>query len=255
MRWYLSLILILAMLFLPIVARAEDPLPDETTVTEETPALEETPVTEEIPAVDEVPVAEEPVVEEVPASEEPVTEEEPALTEEAPGATEPAPATPTPVAVQPTPTATPTAALVTRRAPNGAMIKDTKQNWQNKIDTLGTLTIENNWDTDLVAALAPVNKAVVKAVYVRAGESATFTGIWDDTYYFFVTSGEDYDNGTATFTRKASYFRSGETLKFQTTKDPGGWRYIHWTIRLTTDTGREEDALTPLETGQFPKLN
>lgn len=85
MRWYLSLILVLAMLLVPVAALAEDPPPDETPVTEETPVVEETPIADEIPAVEETPVTEEiPAVEETPADEESVPVEEAPVVEQSP---------------------------------------------------------------------------------------------------------------------------------------------------------------------------
>ncbi|MCL5025257.1 MAG: hypothetical protein M1531_02010 [Chloroflexi bacterium] len=174
----------------------------------------------------------------VPAPEVPASEPAEGPAPEAPADT---PAT------SPADTPPPAAEAAVRRLPNGTFIRDAKR------DGLGQLTIENGRELDAVAILTRPSGDPVIGIYVQSGNSVTVPGIQDGTYYLYFSLGQDYDSGTAKFTRDATHSRFQDSLVFRTTQVPGGRQYT--TFRVTLQPVAGGNASTQrVDPGQFPGL-
>ena len=115
--------------------------------------------------------------------------------------------TPTPT-FTPTPTATP----LPRRLDNGEYI--------NRVDWFhgeGELEIDNGTSLDAVAVLTTLTEEPLASVYVRASSQFTITDIPDGEYKLFFMLGEDWDDATGRFTRKAHYSAFQDTFSYITT--------------------------------------
>lgn len=143
--------------------------------------------------------------------------------------------------VPPTPTPLP------RRLATGAFIRNSLRSG------LGKLTIENGQTLDAVVVLTTLDKVPVVSVYARAGDSFTISEIEDGIYSLYFTIGEDWDGGSARFTRKTRYLRFEEPLTFTTTWIPGGRQYSVWRVTLHGVSGGTARTVT-VDTEEFPKL-
>jgi hypothetical protein len=143
--------------------------------------------------------------------------------------------------IPPTPTPLP------RRLATGTLV------WNSWRSGLGKLTIENGRTLDAVAVLTMLDRVPVVAVYVRGGDSFTISDIGDGTYHLYFTIGEDWDGGSARFTRQSRFLRFEDPLTFITTWVPWGRQYTVYQVTLhgvPSGTART----VPVDAGQFPDL-
>jgi hypothetical protein len=130
--------------------------------------------------------------------------------------------TPTPT---PTHTATPTMTRtpLPRRLNTGIVVKK-DSGWKvSSTAPILALTIANERSEDAVAVLT-LNSIAMFAVYIRAGQSFTISGIVKNSYVLYIGFGEDWDSNTAKFTRAAQYVRHNEPITFEsmdTSTEPG----------------------------------
>jgi hypothetical protein len=104
-----------------------------------------------------------------------------------------------------------------------------------------------------VAVLSDEGGNPVVAVYIQSNDSFTISGVRDGNYQLYFSLGEDWDGGSARFTRRAEFFRFEELLPFATTATAQGQQYTIFQVTLHAVTG----GTAPVESlpeGQFPDL-
>ncbi len=116
----------------------------------------------------------------------------------------------------------------------------------------GELTIENGRGLDAVGVLASSRepKIPLLAVYIQSEDSFTIKGIEDDMYTLYFTLGEDWDSDLEKFTRKTTYARFEEELKFETTRT----MYTTFTVTLHPVVGGTAET-EPVSEADFPELS
>jgi hypothetical protein len=103
---------------------------------------------------------------------------------------------------------------------------------------LGRLVIYNDGQLDAVIGIRTPDRSRSALVYVRAGGNFTIDKIPDGTYNVIYTRGEDYDQGSGTFTRQSSgWMRFEQPATFRTVNVSGGRQYSIITIRLSPASG------------------
>lgn len=115
----------------------------------------------------------------------------------------------------------------------------------------GELKIDNGLDLDAVAILSFVRepKNPLIAVYIRASDTFTITGIKDDAYILYFSIGESWDEKSKTFLEKVSYEQFGNQFDFVTTLE----EYTTWEVTLNPVFGGEADTFSISE-NNFPSL-
>ena len=118
------------------------------------------------------------------------------------------------------------------------------------------LRIKNqNTGLDAVILLAEVDtNAVTTAVYVRASDAFTKSGISTGTYYIYVALGQDWDNLTGRFNTNAFYFRFKEPNIFNicSAGSNGSYQYVEITLNASEGTGSETVTVQP---DGFPSIS
>ena len=89
------------------------------------------------------------------------------------------------------------------------------------------------------------------AVYVRAGKSATVTGIRDGRYAVFYSAGKRWDAYGKAFTASREQRRFQDPLRFRTTRTSTQIRYVTWTLTLQARSGGNAPT-TWVDEGDFP---
>lgn len=119
-----------------------------------------------------------------------------------------------------------------------------------------SLTVKNQFpDLDGVVVLANHDsQVVVLAVYVRANDSVSTSGIDTGSYDTFVTLGTDWDALAGRFLNNSVYFRFKEPNVFDTC--PGGfsgasYQYLDVTLNYTEGSGSDSIDILP---DDFPRL-
>jgi hypothetical protein len=158
----------------------------------------------------------------------------------------PAP-TPTPT-VPPVPTDTPAPTPTPRRLGTGTFVTEAAPR-----DGLGQLSIDNGQELDALAILADSAGSPQIAVYVRSYETFTITGIRDGSYQLFFSLGEDWNQPSAEFTRRASYFRFEDPLPYDTVPMATGTQYTVWEVTLHPIVGGTADT-EQISEEEFPAL-
>jgi len=124
----------------------------------------------------------------------------------------------------------------------------------------GCLLIVNNQNPDLdsVAIFTDVStQKIVAAMYVRASDSFTITGIQPGKYYAYIAEGLDWNEVTGLFKTNALYSQIVDPVKFDTC----GWLYSgigggYQTYEITLNTsGGEGVPAVILPPDHFPNVN
>jgi len=120
----------------------------------------------------------------------------------------------------------------------------------------GKLKIENGRDLDAVGVLSSSREPKIPliAVYIQSKDSFTVEGIKDDMYTLYFTLGEDWDSDMKKFTRKTTYARFEDQLKFKTTKTGIVINYTVFTVTLHPVIGGAAET-KPVSEVDFPDLN
>lgn len=126
-----------------------------------------------------------------------------------------------------TPTIPPSPTPTPRRLATGTFIKQAGER-----NGLGELSIDNGQELDAVAVLSDLNGAPRIAVYIRSNEAFTIAGIPDGAYHLYFSVGEDWDSGSARFTRRTGFFRFEDSLPFETVPTETGQQYTVWQVTL-----------------------
>jgi len=101
----------------------------------------------------------------------------------------------------------------TFRPHNGAIREDERTDFEGSPDC-GEFAVSNGLTSDsLVLLLTPDEKAYI-TFYVRAMSDVTITGIANNTYAVYFTTGSEYNPGTGRFSQDAYYQRFEEPLEF-----------------------------------------
>lgn len=132
-----------------------------------------------------------------------------------------------------------------RRLGNGAFIK------RDSLTGRSFLEIDNGGTRDAVVTLIRGGSKAF-TVYVRKRSKFKVRGVRDGTYKIFFTHGVDWDGKARSFTRRCSYERFQESVKFKTTYTATQIRWHDWTITLHAITGgnAKTDDVDP---DSFPK--
>jgi hypothetical protein len=118
------------------------------------------------------------------------------------------------------------------------------------------LDVKNQYtDLDSVVVLANVDtNASVAAVYVRARDSFSSSGIPTGTYYTYVAMGQDWEPITGRFIHNAAYLRFKEPVTFDTCSSGffGSYQYLEITLHITEGSGSDTINVQP---DNFPRLS
>ncbi len=156
---------------------------------------------------------------------------------------------PTPTStVPPIPTDTPPPTPTPRSLTTGTFVTEAVSR-----DGLGQLSIDNGQELDALAILADPAGSPQIAVYVRSYETFTITGIRDGSYQLFFSLGEDWNQPSAEFTRRASYFRFEDPLPYETIPSATGSRYTAWEVTLHPVVGGTAET-EQIGEDEFPAL-
>jgi hypothetical protein len=103
------------------------------------------------------------------------------------------------------------------------------------------LRIKNqNTNLDSVIILSDIDtNFIAMAVYVRASDSLSKSGISTGTYYTYVATGRDWDNNTGRFNNNAMYYRFEEPTTFDACSSGlyGRYQYLEITLNITEGSG------------------
>jgi hypothetical protein len=115
------------------------------------------------------------------------------------------------------------------------------------------LRVKNqNIDLDSVVILSDVEtNAIEVAVYVRANDSISESGISTGTYHTYVATGQDWDVITSRFINYADYFRFKDPVVFDTCPSfgygfsYGSYQYFEVTLNITEGQGADIIIVAP----------
>jgi hypothetical protein len=111
-----------------------------------------------------------------------------------------------------------------RQLANGNVIKKASPSGSNQ------LKVQNQSANDAVMSGAPAGSTTASFLYyVRAGQTATMTGIPNGDFAVSTTTGKDWDAAAKTFTLNCGYTRPSDPLKFAANRS----QYTIWTITIT----------------------
>ena len=123
-----------------------------------------------------------------------------------------------------------------------------KNNFNNNCE----LIVKNQYTVDSIVVLADVNtNAVVAAVYVRANDSFSTSGISTGTYYIFYELGQDWDGLAGRFTNYARYSRFKDPNVFDTCSSYLFHGYGSLTVILNFTEGSGLDTIN-VQPDSFP---
>jgi len=112
-----------------------------------------------------------------------------------------------------------------RQLANSAIIKKASPSGANQ------LKVENQSSNDAVISGAAAGSTTASfTYYVRAGKTATLSGIPNGDFAIYSTTGQDWDAAAKTFTRNCGYARPSDPLTFAATRS----QYTIWTITITS---------------------
>lgn len=117
------------------------------------------------------------------------------------------------------------------RPETGTYIKDINRNGY------GQLTMHNDECQDAIVVVADLDVHPLIAVYVRAGEPFTVTGIKDGKYVIYSTAGKDWNSKKGTFADPRGYYKFGEPIEVKTTDlgddvESSAFEIILWEVSL-----------------------
>lgn len=115
---------------------------------------------------------------------------------------------------------------------------------KNQIINLDSVIILSAVDTNVTAM----------AVYIRAGDSLTKSGISTGTYYTYVTTGWDWDHQTGRFSNYPMYYRFEESTTFDTCSSGiyGSYQYLEITLNITEGSGSD---IISVPADSFPSVS
>ncbi|HEX2050969.1 MAG TPA: hypothetical protein VHJ34_10115 [Actinomycetota bacterium] len=113
-----------------------------------------------------------------------------------------------------------------------------------------TLTLENQLGVDAVFALTLGSKEPHTAVYVRAREEFTITGMANGSFTPYYTTGRDWDSGLDVFTRSCAFTKGKDEMNL--TSDATS--YTVGTLTLLRRDDPKGKRTAPLDPGSFPNL-
>jgi hypothetical protein len=114
----------------------------------------------------------------------------------------------------------------------------------------GELTVTTSTDTDAVVKLTE-GESVVRVVFVRAGTSTTVDGIPDGTFVAYYTTGSDWDEANARFTRDCDFSKFDEALPYTTRHLSGSIEYSTFELTLYGVIGGNAST-SRVDPGAFP---
>jgi hypothetical protein len=101
----------------------------------------------------------------------------------------------------------------------------------------GQLKVTNSFDSDIIVELVNVLNPTYPqdALYIRSGDSTSFTGIGDGTYNIYYSVGSNYYKEDHRF-ENAYYKRLDKNFDYTTTDDGQYIHYTVWTWELSPET-------------------
>lgn len=131
-----------------------------------------------------------------------------------------------------------------RRLANGAFVRDGSR------VGLGRLTVNNGTSSDAVVTLTRGTRTAF-SVYVRKGAKATVRSVNSGAYTVYFTTGEDWNGGKSSFTRRCSFEKFEDKAIFRTARVAGGTQYTVLTFTLNKVFGGNA-ATSTVPPGEFP---
>jgi hypothetical protein len=109
-----------------------------------------------------------------------------------------------------------------------------------------------NLDALVILAVSETSE-IEKAIYVRANDSFSGSGIGTGTYYTYVALGLNWDALSGTFLYDAGRFRFKDAVVFDTCAGGmyGSYQYLEVTLNVGTGAGSESVGVSPED---FPRV-
>ena len=117
---------------------------------------------------------------------------------------------------------------------------------------MGKLDLQNHLIHDSVVVLQnQESEQVIMAVYVRANESITFSGVPGGTYVVLVSTGGGWLGNARRFSSVVDQFQLLTPIQYQTSAG----RYDEWIVQLkATDDGDEIGVISAFNVSEEPPL-